>query len=506
MKRVLGFLFAAALLSASFITAMSASAIHADDALIRDFSEVQPGTALGDKTLLNSSGSNVLAGSSFIEDIRGGDGSTLKLASETAVWETAVIDLADYRWDFSDYAGIQFYMRRTGEGALHITIELGGDWLTFDAATISYRAKNATEWTKLACNPDNGHFFLPADFEGYVEIPFSGLKDTGSQLNKANLYDIRFLQDFSATQTLCLDDLIAVKELERSLSAPSSGGESTDESSVPSSSGGSSDEPSAPPTDSESSDPASAPDSTASTAVPQKSAPLASYADKSTSDNAMEALQDDSQGKASYIPSIRGKTGSSLKLIGTKGNMDWVAFGLKLVSGWDAMGMNAVELYIRKTPADKQSDNGAYRFAITEGGGTAQWETFRLKEKAKVLYMEKGGSTLKETEVLEDGVCMLPSGFEGIVRLPLDQFVYWYGGTAGNDKQIQKDNLYSLTITTDVNADTQYLVVDEISAIENIRYIGSQSPDTGAAACAGAAVAALAGAAAVLFWTGRKRK
>ena len=54
MKRVLGFLFAAALLSASFITAMSASAIHADDALIRDFSEVQPGTALGDKTLLNS--------------------------------------------------------------------------------------------------------------------------------------------------------------------------------------------------------------------------------------------------------------------------------------------------------------------------------------------------------------------------------------------------------------------------------------------------------------------
>ena len=201
--------------------------------------------------------------------------------------------------------------------------------------------------------------------------------------------------------------------------------------------------------------------------------------------------QDDSQGKASYIPSIRGKTGSSLKLIGTKGNMDWVAFGLKLVSGWDATGMNAVELYIRKTPADKQSDNGAYRFAITEGGGTAQWETFRLKEKAKVLYMEKGGSTLKETEVLEDGVCMLPSGFEGIVRLPLDQFVYWYGGTAGNDKQIQKDNLYSLTITTDVNADTQYLVVDEISAIENIRYIGSQSPDTGAAACAGAAVAAL---------------
>lgn len=468
----------------------SEPSVAGKDLIINDFSGVSAGDSLEDTLVPTTTGPNVKIGSAFINDIQGRTGSTLKLAaSKDTVWETAAIKLTPY-WNFSDYVGIQFYMKRSGESesqTYHFYLTEAKDWETFHVkggATVSYRAKGSDAWQKAICD-DEGLVWLPANFEGTVEIPFSSLTywyggSGNQQLDRANLFDISILTDFSETQTICLDDLMAVTVLERSQSAP--------------------------PTDSESSDPASAPDSTTSTAVPQKSTPLANYADKSSSDNAAEALQDDSQGKASYIPSIRGNAGSSLKLTGTKSNMDWVAFGLKLVSGWDATGMNAVELYIRKTPADKQSDNGAYRFAITEGGGTAQWETFRLKEKAKVLYMEKGGSTLKETEVLEDGICMLPSGFEGIVRLPLDQFVYWYGGTAGNDKQIQKDNLYSLTITTDVNADTQYLVVDEISAIENIRYIGSQSPNTGAAACAGAAVAALAGAAAVLFWTGRKRK
>ena len=253
----------------------------------------------------------------------------------------------------------------------------------------------------------------------------------------------------------------------------------------------------------------------------QKKIILANYADKTPSGDAAEALQSDSQGKASYIPNIRGGEGASLKLVADRDVMTWNAFSLKPSINWNATGMEAIELYIRKVAADADSDNGAYRFAIGEAGGTSHWEVFRLKEGATVYYMEKDGTTLKEAEVLEDGSCLLPSGFEGIVRLPLDQLEYWYGGTAGGNRQLNLDNLFNIIVTTDVNASTQYLVVDEVSAITNILYTGSdvtteeptedvkppaENPDTGVASYVNVAVLALAASAAAAVGFKRKKK
>ena len=253
----------------------------------------------------------------------------------------------------------------------------------------------------------------------------------------------------------------------------------------------------------------------------QKKIILANYADKTPSGDAAEALQSDSQGKASYIPNIRGGEGASLKLVADRDVMTWNAFSLKPIINWNATGMEAIELYIRKVAADADSDNGAYRFAIGEAGGTSHWEVFRLKEGATVYYMEKDGTTLKEAEVLEDGSCLLPSGFEGIVRLPLDQLEYWYGGTAGGNRQLNLDNLFNIIVTTDVNASTQYLVVDEVSAITNILYTGSDvetgepsddgkpstgNPDTGVTSYVNVAVLALAASAAAAVGFKRKKK
>ncbi|HIW74210.1 MAG TPA: hypothetical protein H9684_07785 [Firmicutes bacterium] len=248
---------------------------------------------------------------------------------------------------------------------------------------------------------------------------------------------------------------------------------------------------------------------------------LADYGDKAPSGDASEALQTDSQGKASYIPSIRGGEGASLKLVAARDEMTWNASSLKPVTNYDATNggtikPEAIELYIRKVAADAESDNGAYRFAIGEAGGTSHWEIFRLKKDAKVYYMEKDGTTLKEALVLEDGSCVLPSGFEGVVRLPLDQLEYWYGGTAGGNRQLNLDNLFNIIITTDVNASSQYLVVDEVSAITNMMYTGDDvstedpvpggNPGTGVVSYVNIAVLAMAASGVALVGFKRRKK
>lgn len=533
MKKFLGCLLSVVLL-VSFIT-VAAGAVHADDVMVHDYANVTPGADLGDALVANYSGPSVAAGSAFVADVTGGEGSSLKLAgnADAAVWEYGSVYLADTGWDFSGFEAIQFYVKRSGAAATAIdeayTLRVqegggAGGWDSFvvqSGKTISYRAKDAAVWTKVTC-ADNGNVYLPANFEGYVEIPFASLTHSAGGdgvLNVASLYSLDIRTDYSNTLTVCVDDILKAKVTERTEATTSTTTTTSEEETTSTAEETTTTAEETTTTVEDDATTTTVVDNATTTTVTgtqpsfNKTIVLANYADKSSSDNAADALQTDSQGTAAYIDNIRGNDGSSLKLVASQSAMTWNAFSIKpTVSNAD--GMDAIEMYIKKVAADATSDNGAFRFAIGEGGGTSHWEVFRFKEGAKMQYKGKDADSFQEVSVLEDGSCLLPSGFEGVVRLPLDQLQYWYGGVAGGDEKLQKDNLFNIIITTDVNADTQYLVLDEILALgsepekdTDTETPSPESPSTGVVVpVAGMILLALTGGAGVMATKRRRNK
>ena len=391
-------------------------------------------------------------------------GNALKLTlPETSSADSGNIGFSPVVLDWSGKGGLQLYMKNLSDAPLAVSVrfiaknETQPELWSMAAQTASIRLIQGDTVTES--NTTSGVVTLPANFDGYVQLPFAEFTggwygSQNSQLDLATVTAMYLFYDTRADEgylgkSMLLDEISLISAL--SDVTPVNPGTSSD-------AGSDSNASSAAPPDT---------GSEASGAVSSAPALIEKTVENFDGMADTSAIQAD-QDPISYDLIADAKGGKALKLsvVGTQTNpvgVGNVGFTPTLTD-WSAG--KGLKMYLKNL----SNDNLAVRIMFIDGTKGDLWTA---AHQTPVTFTSMDG---KETAgELVYGFVLMPANFEGYVSIPFSAFSGSWHGTANKDLDLS--NISAMYASFDTSAAAGYcgksMVLDEISLY------GVEVPKTG---------------------------
>ena len=400
-----------------------------------------------------------------------GQGNALKLTlPETSSADTGNVGFTPVLLDWSGKGGLQLYMKNLSDAPLAVSVRFFAsngtqtDLWSMAAQTASIRLIQGDTVTES--NTTYGFVMLPANFDGYVQLPFAEFTggwyaSQNSQLDLATVTAMYLFYDMRADagylgKSMLLDDVSLISAL--SAVTPVSSDTSSDTSSAAQSDTSSGTSSAA------QSDTSSEASSAVSSAPPALIEKTVENFDGMTDTSTIQADQD----PVSYelIAGANGGKALKLSVVGTKTNpvgVGNVGFTPTLTD-WSAG--EGLKLYLKNL----SNDNLAVRIMFIDGTKSDLW--MAAHQTPITLTSMDGEKTASE---LLYGFVLMPANFEGYVSIPFSAFSGSWHGTANKDLDLS--NITAMYASFDTSEASGYcgksMVLDEISLY------GVEAPKTG---------------------------